>query len=74
MRTVVSDTVAVVNGVVREFDEGAGLGVVAGEDGADYPFHCVEIVDGTRTVPVGAAVTFRPLRKFGLVEAGHVRS
>ena len=44
-------------GIVVEFDEARGLGVV--EAGADrYPFHCTQIADGTRTIEVGAAVTF----------------
>ena len=45
-------------GVVREFDEKRGIGVVIGDDGVEYPFHCTRILDGTRRVPVGAAVEF----------------
>ena len=60
-------------GAVTEFNEAAGLGVVAGDDGVDYRFHCVEIADGSRTIEVGATVTFRPLRKLGLVEAADLR-
>jgi CspA family cold shock protein len=45
-------------GEVAEFDEYVGLGTIEGEDGNRYPFHCTQIADGTRTVPVGAAVTF----------------
>lgn len=56
-------------GVVVEFDEAAGLGTVEADDGARYRFHCVEIADGTRTILTGTAVTFRPLRKLGAVEA-----
>lgn len=40
------------------FDEHAGLGEVTGVDGTVHPFHCTAIADGTRTIPVGAAVTF----------------
>ena len=51
-----------------------GLGVVRSDDGAEYPFHCTAIADGTRTIPVGVtvefAVTAGPL---GLVEATQVR-
>lgn len=57
------------HGVVVAFDEAAGLGSVAGDDGTRYQFHCVEIADGTRTIPVGVPVTFRLLRKLGVVEA-----
>ena len=27
-------------------------------DGTAYPFHCTALVDGTRTIEVGAMVTF----------------
>jgi CspA family cold shock protein len=53
-----------VRGVVASFDEPVGIGVVTGEDGRDYPFHCTQIADGTRTIPSGAEVTFE-------VIAGH---
>jgi len=45
-------------GRVIEFDEHVGLGVVA--DGADetFPFHCTQIVDGSRTIDVGTSVVF----------------
>jgi cold shock CspA family protein len=46
-----------VQGVVVEFDEPRGLGVIEA-DGTRYPFHCTAILDGTRTIPVGASVTF----------------
>lgn len=46
-------------GTVVEFDPAVGLGAVrAGEDGVLYPFHCTQIADGSRTVEVGAEVTF----------------
>jgi cold shock CspA family protein len=46
------------HGTVREFDEHAGLGVVHADDGTQHPFHCTAIADGTRTIPVGATVTY----------------
>jgi cold shock CspA family protein len=46
-----------VRGTVAEFDEARGLGRVEAE-GATYPFHCTAIADGSRTIEVGAAVTF----------------
>jgi cold shock CspA family protein len=52
-------------GTVLEFDEHRGLGVVGADDGTQYPFHCTQIVDGTRRVDVGAPVRFR-LRPGGL--------
>jgi cold shock CspA family protein len=45
-------------GVVATFDDARGLGEVAAEDGATYPFHCTAIADGTRTIAEGAAVRF----------------
>lgn len=45
-------------GTVVTFDEHRGLGEVESADGIRYPFHCTRIADGTRTVEVGAAVTF----------------
>ncbi|MGA7757266.1 MAG: cold shock domain-containing protein [Ilumatobacteraceae bacterium] len=59
-------------GVVTAFDEQSGLGVVTAENGTDHPFHCIEIADGTRTIEVGAEVSFDLLAKFGRWEAANV--
>ena len=61
------------HGRVNDFDEHVGLGHVIADDGATYLFHCVEIADGTRTIPVGTAVTFDVMRKFGRDEARQLR-
>jgi hypothetical protein len=45
-------------GRVVAFDETRGLGEIEADDGGRYPFHCTRILDGTRTIPVGALVTF----------------
>jgi cold shock CspA family protein len=45
-------------GTVIAFDEPRGLGVIEGDDGERYPFHCTRIADGTRTIPTGARVEF----------------
>jgi cold shock CspA family protein len=45
-------------GVVASFDDPRGIGVVRGDDGADYPFHCSAITDGTRRIDAGAAIRF----------------
>jgi cold shock CspA family protein len=45
-------------GTVTAFDEPAGIGTVTGADGRAYPFHCTQLADGTRTVPVDTAVLF----------------
>jgi CspA family cold shock protein len=46
------------SGRVTEFDEHVGLGVVTADDGEGFPFHCTQIADGSRSIDVGAAVTF----------------
>ncbi len=47
-------------GRVIAFDEHVGLGEIEADDGTRYPFHCTRIADGTRTIDVGAEVTFEP--------------
>jgi CspA family cold shock protein len=59
-------------GTVSAFDAHAGLGEVTADDATVYPFHCVEIVDGSRTIAVDTPVTFRLFAKLGVVEAGEV--
>ena len=44
-------------GTIITFDEARGLGVLDA-DGTAYPFHCTALIDGTRTIEVGATVTF----------------
>jgi len=58
-------------GTVTAFDVEVGLGEVATPDGARYPFHCTEVVDGSRDVPTGAVVEFVlvPGRPKGRTEA-----
>lgn len=45
-------------GIVETFDQEAGLGEVRAEDGLLFPFHCTQIVDGSRSVAVGTEVEF----------------
>ena len=52
------------DGTVVDFDEDAGFGHIATEDGGRLFFHCAQIADGTRTIRVGEAVSFE-------VAAGH---
>ena len=59
-------------GTVTAFDEHVGLGTVTADDGTPYLFHCVEIADGSRTIAVGAAVTFERLPKLGRYEASRL--
>ena len=61
-------------GVVTAFDEQSGLGIIAGLDGGSYAFHCIEIADGSRTIGIGADVSYDLLAKLGRWEAANVRS
>ena len=61
------------HGVVAAFDEHSGLGVVTTHDGAEHPFHCIEIADGSRSIDIGAEVSFDLLAKFGRWEAANIR-
>lgn len=45
-----------IEGVVAAFDEPAGWGVLAADDGERLFFHCVSIRGGGRSIPVGARV------------------
>ena len=56
---VVTTPLAPQCGVVIEFDDPRGLGVVRSDAGVDHPFHCAAIADGSRTVMVGARVCWR---------------
>lgn len=48
------------DGVVADFDEAVGLGVVRSEGGGEsFPFHCTQIAGGSRTIEVGTVVRFR---------------
>ena len=59
---------------MTNFDDARGLGEIRLDDSpAVFPFHCVSIADGTRTIDVGAKVTFDALLKLGRREAGDIR-
>ena len=45
-------------GTVVTFDEHRGYGTVTAHDGRRLFFHCTAIADGSRSVPVGASVSF----------------
>ena len=63
-----------IDGTIARFDVDTGLGEVAGADGAGYPFHCIEIADGSRDIAVGTSVDFALLPKLGRYEAADIRS
>jgi len=60
------------NGTVHEFDEASGIGVIVSGDDQPFLFQCIEIADGTRDIDVGQAVSFRPLPRFGVFQAGAI--
>ena len=60
-------------GTVSAFDAERGLGTVTDVDGVDFPFHCIEIADGTRAIEPGADVSFDVLAKLGRWEASNIR-
>jgi cold shock CspA family protein len=45
-------------GTVRSFDDHRGCGVVSGDTGGDWYFHCTRIADGSRSIAVGTQVAF----------------
>ena len=45
-------------GIVKEFDAHVGLGTIQAESGDLFPFHCVNIVNGTRNINIGVTVDF----------------
>jgi cold shock CspA family protein len=47
-----------VTGTVVSFDAARGVGVVADAAGAELPFHCSAITDGSREIDVGRPVSF----------------
>jgi cold shock CspA family protein len=62
-------------GVVAGFDDAAGYGELADDDGGRWWFHCTAIADGSRRIPLGAAVRFRLAPgHLGRYEAIDVRS
>ena len=62
------------HGSVTEFNESRGLGEITDETGTVFQFHCAEIVDGTRTIAVGAPVRFDVMAKLGRYEAARIVS
>jgi hypothetical protein len=45
-------------GQVVAFDAHAGLGDIKDQQGTVWPFHCVSLSDGSRSVEIGAHVKF----------------
>lgn len=59
-------------GSVTTFDEVAGLGTIADDEGVEFRFHVIEIADGSRTIEVGRAVVFNGLARFGEIQAASI--
>ncbi len=60
-------------GTVASFDDPRGLGTVVTDAGITYPFHCANIIDGSRRIEVGARVTWRVIAgRLGRWEADRI--
>lgn len=62
------------SGSVIAYDEHAGLGRLRDlADGSELDFHCTALNDGTRTVAVGAEVSFETAAgQAGRIEAANI--
>jgi hypothetical protein len=47
----------VIIGLIESFDDHRGDGHLVSQQGQRFYFHCVEISDGSRTIPVGIRAT-----------------
>ena len=56
-------------GTVESFDDAVGLGEIVAGDGRRFPFQCIEIADGTRTIAPGIVVAFTLAFRLGRSEA-----
>jgi hypothetical protein len=61
------------DGVVTQFDDFVALGEITDSSGRQWPFHCVSIADGTRSIEVGAQVQFETAWRVARVEAVDIR-
>ena len=61
-------------GVIEDFDDRRGHGCLVDQTGRRFFFHCVDIVDGSRSIPNGAAASgVRAVGRLGLDEVTGVR-
>ncbi|MFM7251624.1 MAG: hypothetical protein ACKO27_00950 [Ilumatobacteraceae bacterium] len=60
------------SGVVASFDAEAGLGEILDDSGRHWPFHCIEIADGSRQIAAGTPVRFTATARLGRYEASGV--
>lgn len=62
------------SGTVTAFNDAHGLGEITDSASVVWPFHCVSIADGSRTVDVGQSVKFRTGFRVVRPEAVSIRS
>ena len=61
-------------GTVTSFNDARGLGEITDSASVVWPFHCVSIADGSRTIEVGRKVVFRSGFRVARPEAVSIRS
>jgi cold shock CspA family protein len=61
-------------GIVTAFNDAHGLGEITDSASVVWPFHCVSIADGSRTIEVGQSVVFRTGFRVVRPEAVSIRS
>lgn len=62
------------SGIVTAFSDAHGLGEITDAASVVWPFHCVSITDGSRTIEVGQTVVFRSGFRVARPEAVAIRS
>ena len=60
-------------GTVTSFNDAHGLGEITDSASVVWPFHCVSIADGSRTIQVGRKVLFRTVLRVARPEAVSIR-
>ena len=60
-------------GIVTAFNAAHGLGEITDTSSVVWPFHCVSIADGSRTIEVGRTVVFRTGFRVARPEAVSIR-
>jgi len=61
-------------GTVTAFNDAHGLGEITDSASVVWPFHCVSIADGSRTIDVGRTVKFLTGFRVARPEAVSIRS
>jgi cold shock CspA family protein len=61
-------------GTVTAFNDAHGLGEITDSASVVWPFHCVSLEDGSRSIDVGQSVKFRTAFRVVRPEAVAIRS